>query len=211
MKTKIQNKNKMNSKAPDGYYRYIYKITCTNGSLKNHFYYGKHTTKNINDNYKGSGVLLKDYYKTYPNDYIKEIISFYNTPSELNKAEFDIINSVLGTEMCLNLNIGGAGGSKKGSLSVASRKKISESLKGRPSQNKGKKMPPEFGQKVSKSCMGRKSWNEGLRGTGICKSGFKGKHFSEESRKKMSKQRKGRIPWNKGLKLNKLTNTYEQQ
>ena len=73
-------------------YRYIYKITCTTGSFKDKFYYGQHTTTNLDDGYKGSGHFLGDYYKKYPNDYIKEIIAFYNTEEELNQAEYDIIH-----------------------------------------------------------------------------------------------------------------------
>lgn len=66
-------------------YRYIYKITCTAGSFKGKFYYGQHTTENLDDGYKGSGRKINDYYKKYPNDYIKEIISFHNSQEELIK------------------------------------------------------------------------------------------------------------------------------
>ena len=70
-------------------YRYIYKITCTAGSFKDKFYFGQHTTDNLDDGYKGSGRKIGNYYKKHPNDYIKEIISFYNSQEELNKAEYD--------------------------------------------------------------------------------------------------------------------------
>ena len=67
-------------------YRYIYKITCTAGSFKGKFYYGQHTTDDLDDNYKGSGKLIYDYYQKYPNDYVNEIISFHNSKEELNQA-----------------------------------------------------------------------------------------------------------------------------
>ena len=88
-------------------YRYIYKITCTTGSFKDKFYFGQHTTDNLNDGYKGSGTKLKIYYKKHPDDYIKEIIAFYNNDEELNKAEYDIIHPYLNDKMCLNLKDGG--------------------------------------------------------------------------------------------------------
>lgn len=66
-------------------YRYIYKITCTTGSFKDKFYFGQRTTyiDPSKDKYKGSGRKIGDYYKKYPNDYIKEIISFHNSQEEL--------------------------------------------------------------------------------------------------------------------------------
>ena len=92
-------------------YRYIYKITCTQGTWKNYFYFGQHTTKNLNDGYKGCGTKLRCYYKKYPEDFIKEIISFHNTQEELNEAEYDIIHPYLNDPMCLNISEGGWGGS----------------------------------------------------------------------------------------------------
>ena len=87
-------------------YRYIYKITCTAGSFKDKFYFGQHTTENMEDGYKGSGKLLLKYYKKYPHDFIKEIISFHDTYDELNEAEEKIVSLWLGHPMCLNLTEG---------------------------------------------------------------------------------------------------------
>ena len=95
-------------------YRYTYKITCTTGAFKNKVYFGQHTTNNLDDGYKGCGKKLLDYYKKYPNDYIKEIISFYDTDEDLNNAEYELIHPHLGKEYCLNCKEGGSGGSYKG-------------------------------------------------------------------------------------------------
>ena len=109
-------------------YRYIYKITCTAGSYKNKFYFGQHTTTNLHDVYKGSGVKLRSYYKKHPNDYIKEIISFHTTDEELNKAEYEIIHPWLNNKMCLNLMEGGALNALK---SNETKQKISLALTGK--------------------------------------------------------------------------------
>lgn len=73
-------------------------------------------------------------------------------------------------------------------LSLETRKKLSESHKGRIAWNKGKK-----------GCFSeesRKKMGESRKGL---KNHFYGKHHTEESRKKMSVKLKGRIPWNKGI------------
>ena len=155
-------------------YRYIYKITCTAGSFKDKFYYGQHITDNLDDGYKGSGRKLCDYYKKHRNDYTKEIIAFYETDEELNQAEYDIIKPWLNTEICLNLKDGG--GNKK--LSEETKKKMSESQKGKhhseearkkmSESHKGKHITEEHKRKLLESCIGRVSPN-------------KGNHHSEET------------------------------
>lgn len=89
-------------------YFYIYKITLTAGSLKDHYYIGQHTTNDLDDNYKGSGKIIKIYYKKHPDDYIKEILCFCNGNEELNQKEFEYIGDRYKTDhMCLNLMMGG--------------------------------------------------------------------------------------------------------
>ena len=74
--------------------------------------------------------------------------------------------------------------------SEESRQKISESLKGRPSHKKGKRIPEEVKHKISESLKGKPGW-------------LKGKHHSEETRKKISEARKGKNLgvhwWNNGI------------
>lgn len=166
-------------------YYYIYKITCTKGSFKDKFYFGKHTTTNLEDGYKGSGVKINSYYKKYPEDYIKEIICFCNNTEELNRKEYEIIHPWLNNEMCLNLMEGGQGGS----ISEESKRKISIANKGRLKGVKpwitGKGHSEETKKKLSEINKGRPS-------------SFKGKHHSVESKKNMSEAHKGKSPWNKG-------------
>lgn len=154
-------------------YRYIYKITCTTGSFKDKFYFGQHTTDDLNDGYKGCGILIIKYYKKHPNDYIKEIISFHNSQEELNKAEYDIIHPWLGNELCLNMCEGGKGGPmfKGHNHTEESKRKTTESLNKywstHDGPNKGKPNSIESRMKLSKTLKERYAndlvvWNKGL-------------------------------------------------
>lgn len=201
-------------------YRYIYKITCTEGSFKGKFYFGQHTTKNLDDGYKGSGKLLSVYYKKYPNEYIKEIIAFYNSQEELNKAEYEIIHPWLGKKECINLTDGGHHGqtlmteetkqkisnSNKGkSKSEDHRRKLSEAKKGKPSPMKGIKTGRSWNKgkacpQISNSLKGHKTSEKTRRKQSEIRIEYykthdgpsKGKHHSEETKKKLSEAHKGK-------------------
>ena len=176
-------------------YRYIYKITCTTGSFKDKFYFGQHTTANLDDNYIGSGHKLLSYLKKYPNNYIKEIISYYNSEEELNKAEYEIIHPWLGNDMCLNMQEGGY----YGKPSYEARKKISKSLKGRLSPNKGKTFSEEHRKKLSEAHIGLKLGPHSKEWTEKIAASNRGRKRSEETKKKISDACKGMTAWNKGL------------
>jgi len=185
-------------------YRYIYKITCTAGSFKGKFYFGKHTTDNLDDGYKGSGTKICKYYKKYPNDYVKEIIAFYNTDEELNKAEFDIIEPYLDTPMCLNMCSGGNVNHPTKELS----KILSDSLKGKQAWNKGLKgvykASEETKKKLSEAHKGKHYGGtvteESRQKQSLSLKKFyethdgpnKGKKFSDETKNKLSEKAKNR-------------------
>lgn len=142
-------------------YYYTYKITLLKGRLKNHYYYGQHTTKNLDDNYLGSGRKVKDYFKKYKaiegETYIKEIIAFYSNIEELNQAEYELIGNKYETDsMCLNLK---AGGSQAG-YSDELREKLHISFIGRPSSFKGKHQPESAKQILSEKhkALPKKCW-----------------------------------------------------
>lgn len=89
-------------------YHYLYKIT---NLVNNKYYYGIHSTDNLEDGYMGSGVRLKAAYAKYGIfNFRKEIISFYENRKELLDAERDIVNeSLLTDKNCYNIAIGGKG------------------------------------------------------------------------------------------------------
>ena len=102
----------LNSEMMNHKYYYTYKITLLKGSLKDHYYFGQHRTNDLNDKYCGSGRVIKDYYKKYGrkegDSYIKEILCFYDSPDDLNKAEDELIGEKWKTDqMCLNITRGG--------------------------------------------------------------------------------------------------------
>lgn len=183
-------------------YYYIYKITCTAGSFKDKFYFGQHTTTNLDDGYKGSGKKLQNYYKTYPNDYIKEIICFCKDIDDLNQKEYEVIKPWLNNKMCLNLKHGGCGNElseetkKKISDKMKEvmkhqevRKKISEARKGKPAWNKGKKASLETRKKLSESHKGYIVTEETRK---KISEAHKGYIATEETRKKLSEALKGK-------------------
>lgn len=196
------------------YYTYLVYITNSKSSLYGKIYYGQHTTDNLADGYIGSGRILRDYLKKYPNDYYRKILKFYNSQEELNQAEYELIKPHLGKEYCLNLRSGGC----KPGFTIESRKLISENTrkamedpqirekcaywtgkpspnKGRPSKLKGISKSEETRQRMSKSQAG-KSIKESTRKK--ISVALKGKSRSLESREKQSKTLKGHKCYIKG-------------
>lgn len=98
----------------DKCYRYIYKIICLCGDLKDKYYIGQHTTYNLNDGYLGSSSVLPKYWKKYGKienvTYRKEILSFNEAKCQ---AALDILEKIyIGDlyktdKMCLNRIRGG--------------------------------------------------------------------------------------------------------
>lgn len=94
-------------------YHYFYKITNKD---TDQYYFGIHSTNNLNDNYMGSGTLLKKEYKKYGKDrFVKEIIRFFDDRSELINYEQNIVNeNILKDPLCLNIIKGGLAGLEDG-------------------------------------------------------------------------------------------------
>jgi len=87
-------------------YNYVYKTTClTTG----HFYYGVHSTDDLNDSYIGSGIKFLNYVRKYGRDaFVKEIVMYLPSRKEAFTLETQLLTeSILSDKMCLNLIEGG--------------------------------------------------------------------------------------------------------
>jgi hypothetical protein len=88
----------------------IYKITNT---INNKIYIGCHKTKDIDDGYMGSGVILKNAYKKYGETcFTKEIIFECETEDQMFSIEEDIVNEEFVSRLdTYNIALGGKCGS----------------------------------------------------------------------------------------------------
>lgn len=87
-------------------YHYFYKITNNHNG---HYYYGIHSTDDLNDGYMGSGTRLKYAYEKYGiENFTKEILEFFDTREDAAKYEAEIVNEVLiRDDNCYNIVLGG--------------------------------------------------------------------------------------------------------
>ena len=171
---------------------YIYLITDTTNGMK---YTGKHhyhIEGQLDPNYHGSGVIIKNIYKKRPETLKEEYIKTCYSEEEMCSDEQHYIE-VFDTLWPNGYNL-----TKGGEGCVACEeicKKISEANKGRKFSeehirklsvaNKGKQLSEETRRKISESTSGEKN-------------PFYGRQHSEESKNKISKAKKGKPAHNKG-------------
>lgn len=90
----------------DKKYHYLYKTT---NLLNSKFYYGIHSTNNLEDGYLGSGKHLTYSIRKYGKDnFKKEIIEYFNTRENLIQAEIILLTrEILENKQCMNIKFGG--------------------------------------------------------------------------------------------------------
>jgi len=101
----------------DKKYHYLYKTT---NLLNGKYYYGIHSTNNIEDNYLGSGKHIKYSIRKYGQEnFKKEILEYFNTREELALAENLLITKdMLVNKQCMNIMYGGEKFNTIGMVSV---------------------------------------------------------------------------------------------
>jgi hypothetical protein len=89
----------------------LFLIYKTINKINGKYYIGAHKTKNINDRYLGSGILLKKAITKYGrNNFHKEIVKECTSEIEMFQEEKRIVDECLKDKKCYNLNAGGKGG-----------------------------------------------------------------------------------------------------
>lgn len=154
---------------------YLYKVT---NSINYKFYYGVHSLND--DNYFGSGLLIKKAIKTHGKHNFYKTILFEGTTKECYELEEFILSiDFINNPKCYNLALGGNGG-----LLLTGEKLVEfkENLKKRNSERIWTK---EQRLKISNANKGKAS-------------PFKGS--IRENKGVGTGRQKGCIPWNKGIK-----------
>jgi len=167
-------------------YYYTYRVLFNNGD----YYLGKHSTKDIDDGYTGSGKKLQE--RTDP--FTFNIVEYYNSEDDLNVAEEELIGDLWFTDpKCLNLTGGGRGGwggcnatvDKSYMLTEEYREKMRQNSIRLQSEGKIHKFTKEDGRKGSLKI--RELYPQGT---------FLGKTHTEETKKKIglknAKHQKGK-------------------
>lgn len=163
---------------------YIYKTTCC---ITNRFYYGMHSTNNLEDGYIGSGQKLwHSINKHGRENHSIEILEYYDDRKSLKSREKELVNDdMLKDPMCMNLRIGGEGGG--GFFNKEHAKKFH--------QAGGRKVWNDFHKKnierAKKDLQFRAKWNNSISKSLKGNRNTLGMNHSKESKEKMSKSQLG--------------------
>lgn len=161
----------------------IYKTT---NLINNKIYIGQTITDS--KYYLGSGLWLKRSIKKYGrSNFKRETLETCSTVEELNEKEVYWINKLNARDSKIGYNID-FGGAQRTVCSEETKKKISKTLKGHKTWNKGLTKETDIRVKVSSDK--RKGKSNSLKGV-------KRGPMSEERKKLRYKFPKGNIPWNR--------------
>jgi len=205
---------------------YIYKIICLS---TNKYYIGKHCAFSLENDYFGSGKIIKNSIVKYGKEnHIKEILVICNNKNELSDIEKEIVNEELLTDpLCMNIKIGGKGGWLKQPFDVCSK---AGKIGGKVLSNK-LKTDPEFRKMISeklrktslkavkdgrikgwdntKIWLGKKHSNEHNEKTRLSSLDrcWINNTYSEKCIKKKELNKYLELDWKKGRKINKEMET----
>lgn len=162
----------------------------TTNSVNGKFYYGIHSTNNLEDGYLGSGITMLKAIKKYGKEsFTREIVADYSTRKEASEYESRVVSmELVKMDECYNLKTGGDSGFTQ-PISETTRAKMRESHKGRI-------LPLKFLENIGSFKKGKDHPNYGKKLTDEQKEFIgkvnRGKIVSEDTRKKMSNSSKFR-------------------
>jgi len=164
---------------------YIYKTTCL---VTNRFYYGMHSTSNLDDGYVGSGKRLRYSIRKHGEEnHEREILEFFDNRELLIEGEENFItDEMVDDPNCMNLRKGGTGG-----FTVEQQKK--NAIKSNKKQRKLHKDKKWLKKKSEKISLGNKKCYEENRRERTYFFDWNGKKHNEETKQKMSIKAKLRV------------------
>lgn len=136
----------------------VYKVT---NKMNGKIYIGSHKTKNLDDNYMGSGKYLRYSQKKHGlENFEKEILFVFDNPEDMFRKEAEIVNEdFIAEQNTYNLKVGGSGGWDYINNNIMTEEKHKEvSSKGGLTRHITKK---DLGQRISE---GIKNSPNGLNG-----------------------------------------------
>jgi len=167
-------------------YHFIYKTTNT---VTGRYYYGMHSTDNLNDGYLGSGRRLRYSINKYGKDvHQREIVEFCQDRSLLKQREKDlIILNEIAKKDYMNLKVGGVGG-----FISDEQQRHRSSCAGKAHMKKFRE-DDEFRIKFceNQSLMCKDRWKNGVYDN-VNHATFLNKKHSKETKEKMSESHKGK-------------------
>jgi len=172
-------------------YYVVYETCCIVNQMT---YIGCHATDNLDDGYIGSGKHLKRAIKKYGKENFKRnIIQIFNDPVKMFSLESSLVTEeYVKDPNTYNLVVGGFGGFKVQDINEWKLKlKESSSKRANKTPALGLQHTDETKKKISESNKGRPAWNKGLPGTWV------GKVHTQASKDKISKNRSGITAGNK--------------
>jgi len=176
-------------------YHYTYLITNIVNGKK---YIGDHSTNNLDDGYRGSGVLLKEDQKNIGvENFHREILEFFDTKEEAYHAQKKYIEKYKTHISQGGYNKNWTGGQWATEISNTTRKKLMESSTGEKNGMYGKKHSRKAREKQRKKAIGRPSGFTGRAHSNEAKAINREKHLGfimpEEQKEKISNTLSGRI------------------
>ena len=115
----------------------FYTIYKTTNNINGKYYIGKHKTRDLDDNYLGSGKILNYAIKKHGiNNFTREYLFIFDNEEDMNNKELELVNeSFIKEDTNYNLKIGGEGGWDFVNSSEDSRYKANQSWKLRYNTN----------------------------------------------------------------------------